>query len=151
MSDDFQKVRVVYMGKTELTKGWGILIAPLDLIRLRPHSGGSPFDEKGANFSVIGGVYECECKIEDGKIVTYRPGSVRWTDEALGIDPDIVASWELRTNTSRLAQRAAQMHKKAAGDTPLAAVIDRLRFAYNTTPRAQRTAFKVWLLNELDK
>lgn len=146
------EIEVVYMGGVTLSNNKrGIRIAPLSVLAKDPsYHGNSVFDNNPA-FRVVGGVYKIEAKTDGATITNYRPKTAQFVRQAEEIPADIRAAWEIATVAADQFNRAKTREKTAENDTAMQRALDVLKFAYRQCPRAYRTAFQVWLVQELEK
>jgi hypothetical protein len=158
MTDELTRMEVVYLGRVHLSDGkTGVMIAPRELVMTNPKaawSAGSPFGKpkKGlASFSAIGTVYSVEGATgEGGRITTYRPGSLEFVGKS-DVPAEVVAVWEAKDESLALAERAKSREKTLTENTELTRQVGALRQTYKGIGYGHRLAFKLWLIEELDR
>lgn len=146
-------IEVIYLGRYK-GKSPAVMVIPVALCDRNPERAieiCSIFGRKDARFRVVGGVYSVEGEIgENGRLTTYRPATAKYL-RPYRDGSGIVAAWQARDQTQAMVEAAEKRENAAAKDTALSRLLKSLGYIYRALPPNQRQAFKVWLLNELDK
>lgn len=95
---------------------------------------------------VIGGVYEVDGIVDDGRLVRIV-GNLKFTGDR--IEPKVAAVLKLRDSTVRVADRVRKTEAAEARKDALADFLKPLRMRYGSTDRIGKLAFEVLVLDAL--
>jgi len=147
---------IVYLGRRFLPSGkLGAYFIPREkLDRIAGQSASyiekhaSLYEAKGAP-AAVGGVYSGEASVEsDGLIRTLRVGSLKWLQPYAS---EIIDAFVAEDRVANARKQSALEEAKAAKETRLDRALDQLAFAYRQISPANRQAFKLMVLDRLDK
>lgn len=154
----FAEVQIVYLGRLLQNDGklyaYYIPLAAYNLLALDGKDASairreaSPYDAKNAP-SVVGGVYQVEAEVEGARLQTIRFGSLKWAGSQT--EGALAATFAADDRLARAAKQAKIEEAKAAKNTSLDTMIDDLAQVYRGVSSANRQAFKIMLLERLDK
>lgn len=156
---DFTEIQVIYMGRrlTADNKTAQAFITPAqlsalggdDLTRASAAERASSLFKTHPDFRVIGGIYDVKGELnEHGRVVRMSQGAAKWDDAAVEVAQATAEQWVTRDRTDALQAAAAAAHAKAAQQTD---ALDRLHRHYVALPPNRRNAFKVMVLEYLER
>jgi hypothetical protein len=162
MTDDLTEIEIVYLGQREAegNKLGLVIIARSKLDELiASGSGSAAIDKVSSLFTpkrggdqprTIGGIYRMGVKLDEGgRVITAATRSASW----VGIGPyaELAGHWTAAERAVTMRKQAKAEEAKAAAANDLDRAIDVLARYYQRAGYANRSAFKLMVLDRLER
>lgn len=162
MTDDLQTVEIVFLG--ERLDGLGklsmsvITRSQLEML-INGNAGNDTIEYAASLFTAkagqmprsVGHIYSADARIDDdGKVRTLRTGTaaIKWVGDGAY---DLAGAWRANHEAAKMRRQAKIEEAKAGKNDPLEKAIDTLIWHYRKMGAQNRNAFKVMILDRLDK